>query len=155
MKIILQRVKEARVEVEQEVIGEIGGGLLVLLGITHGDGEKEIDFLIDKMLNLRVFPNLEGDKEFDRSVLEIEGEILLVSQFTLYGRTDKGRRPSFVDAAPPAEAEKLYNLFVQKLREKSKLKVETGKFQAFMQVSLVNDGPVTIEISSESTNVSE
>ena len=149
MKILLQKVSEARVEVEDKVIGQIGAGILLFLGITHEDTEKDVDFLVDKVLNLRIFKNEEEEKYFDKSVLDISGDILVVSQFTLYGKTDKGRRPSFVEAAKPEEAERLYNLFVQKIREKSGLRVETGQFQAMMQVHLVNDGPVTLVIRSQ------
>ena len=121
---------------------------MLLLGITHEDTIEDIDFLVDKVINLRIFHNAEESKEFDSSVLDIQGEILAVSQFTLYGRTDKGRRPSFIEAAKPDQAEQLYNKFVEVLRQKSGLRVETGKFQAFMEVSLVNDGPVTFMIES-------
>lgn len=149
MKIVLQRVSEAKVEVDGETIGQIDGGYLLLLGVTHGDSAKDIDFLVEKIMNLRLFPEQAENKHFEKSILEIQGEILVVSQFTLYGRTDKGRRPSFVEAAKPEEAEKLYNLFVQQIKQRSSLKVETGKFQAMMKVHLVNDGPVTFLVSSE------
>ena len=148
MRIILQRVSEAKVEVGGEIIGQIQAGLLLFLGVTHEDTEKEIDTLIEKVINLRIFADESEEKHFDRSILEIGGEILVVSQFTLYGRTDKGRRPAFIEAAPPEQAEKLYNLFVQKTGEKSGLKVESGQFQALMKVHLVNDGPVTFLLES-------
>lgn len=148
MKILLQRITEARVEVDGQVIGQVEKGYLLFLGITHSDVEKDIDFLVEKILNVRIFENEAEGKFFDTSIIDIHGEILVVSQFTLYARTDKGRRPDFGEAAKPEEAEKLYNLFVQKLREKSALKVETGKFQAMMQVHLINDGPCTLLIES-------
>lgn len=146
MKVLLQKVLEAKVEVDGKTIGAIGKGYLLFLGITHTDSEKDIDFLIEKVLNLRIY---EADgKYFDKSIVDAGGEILVVSQFTLYARTDKGRRPDFNEAAKPAEAEKLYNLFIQKLRQKCALKVETGQFQAMMKVHLVNDGPCTLLLSS-------
>lgn len=130
---------------EGEVAGEIGPGLVVLLGITHEDTEKDADFLAQKIVNLRIFPGESG--EFDTSALEGKKEILVVSQFTLYGSCKKGRRPDFNDAAKPAQAEKLYKFFVQQIR-KTGLTVATGRFQAYMQVDLNNDGPVTLMLES-------
>ena len=142
MKVILQRVKNSSVKVDDTIIGQIDQGFLVLLGIKEGDTEKEVDYLVDKMINLRVFSDQDG--KMDKSLLDIGGELLVVSQFTLYANCDKGRRPSFVGAANPELANKLYEYFVKKAREKGVKKVETGKFGAMMEVGLVNDGPVTI-----------
>lgn len=141
MKAVVQRVRKASVKVDGEVVGRIGQGLLVLLGIRRGDGETEVRFVADKCLNLRIFEDEDG--KFNHSALDIDGEILVVSQFTLYGDTRKGRRPSFDQAAPPEESEPLYERFVELVRE-SGLKTETGRFGAMMDVQLVNDGPVTI-----------
>lgn len=145
MRALIQRSKGAKVTVEGEVIGEIGAGLVVLLGITHEDTEKDVDFLVQKIINLRIFPGEKG--EFDSSALDEKKEVLVVSQFTLYGSCNKGRRPDFNDAAKPEKAEALYDLFVEKVREAG-LKVATGKFQAYMQVDLNNDGPVTLMLES-------
>lgn len=147
MKLLLQKVSEAKVTVDGKTIGAIGKGYLLFLGIAQADTEKDMDFLIEKVLNLRIFES-EG-KYFDKSIVDVGGEILVVSQFTLYARTDKGRRPDFFEAAKFAEAEKMYNLFVQKLRQKCLLKVETGQFQAMMNVHLINDGPCTLMIESK------
>ncbi len=141
MRIVLQRVKEARVEVDGQVTGAIGLGLLVLLGVAKTDSERDADYLVDKVLNLRIFPDEAG--RMNRSVREAGGSLLLVSQFTLYGDCRKGRRPSFDLAAGPVEAAALYHYFVEQVR-KSGIPVQTGTFQALMQVYLVNDGPVTI-----------
>jgi len=148
MKALIQRSKGAKVSVEGEVVGQIGPGLLVLLGVTHEDSEKDVDFLVQKIVNLRVFPGEGG--EFDTSALEGKREILVVSQFTLYGSCKKGRRPDFNDAAKPEHAEALYKIFVQKVRETG-LTVATGQFQAYMQVDLNNDGPVTLMLESKSS----
>ncbi|HEY9699727.1 MAG TPA: D-aminoacyl-tRNA deacylase [Trichocoleus sp.] len=150
MRVIIQRVKSSQVTVNDEVIGSIERGLNLLVGIAETDTEAELDWMARKCLDLRLFPGEAGDK-FDRSVLEIQGELLVISQFTLYGDCRKGRRPSFDRAAAPASAEKYYELFVQKLRQ-SKLKVETGQFGAMMQVLIENDGPVTILLEREATS---
>ncbi len=134
MRIILQRVKEARVKVEGDVIAQIGKGALVLLGAGKEDSEHDVEYLVDKILNLRIFEDEEG--KMNLSVLDSGGEVLVVSQFTLYGDCRKGRRPSFDKAAPPEVAENLYELFVKKVRERG-VKVETGKFRAMMDVHLV------------------
>ncbi len=141
MRIVVQRVRWARVIVEEKVVGEIGPGLLLLVGIGRGDGGTQVGWLAHKVLNLRIFEDEEG--RMDRSVPEIGGEILAVPQFTLYGDTRKGRRPSFERAAPPEEAEPLFRRFIEEL-EGSGLRVAQGVFQAHMQVELANDGPVTL-----------
>lgn len=147
MRVVVQRVKRASVTVEGETVGEIGAGLLVLLGIREGDGNRDIAFLADKLANLRIFPD-EQDK-MNRSVRDINGGILVVSQFTLYGDCRKGRRPSFIGAARPEIAIPLYEQFVAELKALG-LPTETGRFGAMMDVSLINDGPVTLIIDSPS-----
>ena len=145
MKAVIQRVKEASVEVDDKVVGKIGHGLLVLLGIGQDDGQKATDWMIDKIINLRIF---EKDGKFDQSLLDLNGELLLVSQFTLYGDCSKGRRPSFSNAMDVERARDLFDVIVAKAREKV-ARVETGVFQAHMDVKLVNDGPVTLIIDSK------
>jgi len=140
MKALLQRVTEASVKVDGEEIGAIGPGLLVFLGVEPGDGDAETDWLADKLLALRIFP---GDgKPMNRSVTDVDGELLVVSQFTLAADTSRGNRPGFSSAAAPELAEKLYESFVGALRDRG-AGVATGRFGADMQVALVNDGPVT------------
>jgi D-tyrosyl-tRNA(Tyr) deacylase len=141
MRAVIQRVSRAAVRVDGAVVGEIGAGLLVLLGVADGDGEAEAERLAAKVARLRIFADDLG--RFDRSVLDVGGGVLVVSQFTLLADTAKGNRPSFTAAAPPAEAERLYELFCAALRELG-LTVEQGVFGAMMEVELVNDGPVTI-----------
>lgn len=141
MRIVIQRVQEARVEVDGEVTGAISKGLLVLLGVAKGDTEADAAFLAEKTLGLRIFPDEDG--KMNRSVVEAGGGVLVVSQFTLYGDVRKGRRPSFDAAAPPELARELYEKFLSLVR-KSDIPVRTGVFQAMMKVYLVNDGPVTI-----------
>ena len=145
MKALLQRVTGASVSIGGEVVGRIGRGLVVLVGVASGDTEKDIDYLVQKIANLRIFPDDDG--RFDLSALDIKGELLLVSQFTLLANTRKGRRPSFAEAASPDEAEKLFGRFVEQARA-SGLRVETGRFQQYMQVEIHNDGPVTILLDS-------
>ena len=145
MKALLQRVTEASVSAGGGVVGRIGRGLVILVGIASGDTEKDINYLVPKIANLRIFPDDEG--RFNLSALDIKGELLVVSQFTLLADTRKGRRPSFVEAAPSAEAEGLFERFVEQARATG-LKVETGRFQQYMQVEIHNDGPVTILLDS-------
>lgn len=145
MKALIQRVTEASVSAGGGVVGRIGRGLVILVGIASGDTEKDIQYLVPKIVNLRIFPDDEG--RFNLSALDIKGELLVVSQFTLLADTRKGRRPSFVEAAPPAEAEGLFERFVEQARATG-LKVATGRFQQYMQVEIHNDGPVTILLDS-------
>jgi D-tyrosyl-tRNA(Tyr) deacylase len=142
MKAVVQRVSRAAVRVDGQTVGEIGHGLLVLLGIGKTDTDAVMDWMINKLLALRIFPDDAG--KMNRSVTDIGGGLLIVSQFTLYGVLEKGTRPSFSDAMPPAEAEKFYNEFMQRLHAATALRVEEGRFAAMMDVELVNDGPVTI-----------
>lgn len=145
MRAVLQRVSSAKVTVEGETIGEIGKGILVFLGVGRADTEKEALYLVEKTLNLRIFEDAAG--KMNLSLPEAGGELLVVSQFTLYGDARKGRRPSFIEAAAPAEANRLYEFFASEARKQIS-KVATGKFQAMMDVALVNDGPVTILLDS-------
>ena len=145
MKAVLQRVSRAKVTVDGEIIGEIGKGILVLLGVANADSEKEANYLLEKTVNLRIFE--DAAEKMNLSLLDVKGELLVVSQFTLYGDTRKGRRPSYIEAAPPEKANQLYEFFVSEARKQIS-KVETGKFQAMMDVELVNDGPVTILLDS-------
>ena len=146
MKALLQRVTEGRVSIAGEEVGRIGKGLVVFVGVADGDGERDVEYLVQKIANLRIFGDEAG--KFNLSVLDIGGELLLVSQFTLLADTRKGRRPGFTDAAPPALAEELFQRFVQQARATG-LKVETGRFQQYMQVEIHNDGPVTILLDSK------
>lgn len=141
MRVVLQRAKNASVAVDGNIVGNIDYGVVLLVGITHDDHEEDAAYLADKIVNLRIFEDEEG--KMNRSLLDVEGKILSVSQFTLYGDTRKGRRPSFINAAKPDKAEPLYNQFNQFLREKGVV-VETGQFGAMMDVHLTNDGPVTL-----------
>lgn len=145
MKALLQRVTKASVSVGGEVVGSIGPGLVVLLGVAAGDTEKDAEYLTQKTVNLRIFSDEEG--KFNLSAMEINGELLVVSQFTLLADTRKGRRPSFVNAAPPDQARELCDYFVEQARATG-LKVATGRFQEHMLVEIDNDGPVTILIDS-------
>lgn len=141
MRFLVQRVTEASVTVDNNVTGKIGKGYLVLIGITHNDTKDNADYLINKLLNLRVFCD-ENDK-MNLNINQVKGELLLVSQFTLYANTSHGNRPDFLEAAKPAYAEKLYEYIIQKCKDKG-IKVQTGLFGADMKVHLLNDGPVTI-----------
>ena len=145
MKAVIQRVDSASVSIEGIEISRIGVGLLVLLGVEKGDGEKDADFLLDKMIQLRIFEDGEG--KMNLSLLDVSGELLVVPQFTLLADCRKGRRPSFTDAAEPATATRLYEYMLSKAREKV-TKVGQGQFQAMMNVGLVNHGPVTILLDS-------
>ena len=145
MKALLQRVTRASVSVAGEVVGGIGRGLVIFVGVASGDTEKDVNYLAQKIVNLRIFADDEG--RFNLSALDIKGELLVVSQFTLLADTRKGRRPSFVEAAPPVQAEELFERFVEQARATG-LKVETGRFQQYMQVEIHNDGPVTILLDS-------
>ena len=148
VRAVIQRVKSAAVNVEGRVTGKIGQGLLVLLGVGKGDGEKDIAYMVSKLLDLRIFEDASG--KFNLSLREIRGEMLMVSQFTLYGDCRKGRRPSFTDAEEPAEAKRLYEQLILKIREQG-VTVETGEFQAKMEVHLINDGPVTLVLDSRNS----
>ena len=145
MKAVIQRVKSAQVCVDGRVTGKIGKGLLVLLGVGKGDGESDLSFLTSKIPELRIFEDASG--KFNLSLKEIGGEMLVVSQFTLYGDCRKGRRPSFTDAEDPTQAKNLYERFISTLKEQD-IPVQTGEFQARMEVHLVNDGPVTLLLDS-------
>jgi D-tyrosyl-tRNA(Tyr) deacylase len=145
MKALIQRVSKAKVEIDDKVSGQIGKGILILLGVGHSDSDKDINYLVDKIINLRIFPN--EDKPMDKSIKDINGELLIVSQFTLYGSIKKGRRPDFGEAADPEIAKDLYEKFVEACQGTG-LKVETGEFAAMMDVSLTNDGPVTFMLES-------
>ena len=146
MRVVVQRVSSAQVSIEGEILGKIGKGLVILLGVSHDDTEEDARFLADKCVNLRIFNDDEG--KMNRSVLEVESELLSISQFTLYGDCRKGRRPSFIKAAAPELGERLYNSFNSFLA-KSGLTVATGKFGGMMDVELCNEGPVTIIIDSK------
>ena len=148
MRAVIQGVRRARVTVDDAVTGEIGNGLLVLLGVAAGDTEKDAEYVLDKTINLRIFEDEAG--KMNLSLLDVKGELLVVSQFTLYGDTRRGRRPSFVEAAAPEKADELYRFFVERAGQ-AVGKVATGKFQAMMDVELVNSGPVTIILDSSKT----
>ena len=145
MRAVIQRVLRATVSVEAVVVGSIGEGLLVLLGVTAGDTEQDVAWMVEKVVNLRVFSDLAG--KMNLSVRDRDGALLVVSQFTLYGDCSRGRRPSFDAAAPARQARQLYELFISRVRETS-LSVEVGLFQAHMAVELLNDGPVTLVVDS-------
>jgi D-tyrosyl-tRNA(Tyr) deacylase len=146
MRAVVQRVSRASVRVDSKTVGEIGKGLVVLVGIRSGDSRDAADYLAEKVVNLRIFPDAE--EKMNLSVADVGGAVLAVSQFTLFGDVRRGRRPSYIDAAPPEEAEPLYEYFLTALRERG-LRVASGVFRAMMEVELVNDGPVTILIDSE------
>jgi D-aminoacyl-tRNA deacylase len=147
MRVVVQRVLSAQVTVGNTVVGAIGKGLLVFVGITHSDTMREAEWIAHKILNLRIFDDEQG--KMNRSVTDVQGELLIVSQFTLYGDAQKGFRPSYTASAPPEYAEPLYNQFVEHLRAQTTLTIATGTFRAMMAVALVNDGPVTISIEKE------
>lgn len=147
MRILLQRVARAAVTVDGQTVGEIGQGFVALVGVGHGDGEEQAAWLAGKVAGLRVFEDADG--KFNLSLHDVGGSVLVVSQFTLYADASKGRRPAFVDAAPPEVAEPLVERFAALLREKYRVPVEMGVFGAHMQVELVNDGPVTIMLERD------
>jgi D-tyrosyl-tRNA(Tyr) deacylase len=146
MRAVVQRVGKALVRVDKEIISSIGPGLTVFLGIHGNDGPNEIEWMADKLVNLRIFEDEEG--KMNLSLLDLGGEMLIVSQFTLYGDCRKGRRPGFSEAAPPAFAEPVYRRFIEEVRKRG-ITTATGRFQAAMEIELVNDGPVTLIIDSE------
>jgi D-tyrosyl-tRNA(Tyr) deacylase len=147
VRAVVQRVSEARVHIDSRVVGEIGPGLVALLGVGRDDGPQDVTYVVGKIRDIRIFEG-EGGRNMDRSVADIGGSVLVVSQFTLYGDIRKGRRPAFDAAAPPDEARALYESVVRELRA-AQLPVATGEFQAMMRLELVNDGPVTILIDSK------
>lgn len=146
MRALIQRVSRARVTVGEEEVGRIGPGLLVLLGVGEGDGEEQVGQLVDKIVHLRIFPDDEG--KMNRSLLDIGGQCLVVSQFTLYGDCRRGRRPSYSKAARPEVAERLYEAFIAAVRDRG-VEVAAGRFGAMMAVELVNDGPVTLWLDTD------
>lgn len=147
MRVVLQRVSRGEVRIDGEVAGRIGLGHVLLVGFTEGDAPDDVEWMADKVVGLRVFPDDEG--KMNLSLQDVSGELLVVSQFTLYGDARKGRRPSFVHAAPPDIAIPLYERFVEALRARGVSRVETGEFGAMMEVDLVNDGPVTLILERE------
>jgi D-tyrosyl-tRNA(Tyr) deacylase len=148
MRAVVQRVKEAKIEVDNQIVGSIGKGLLVYLGVGKDDSKKDVEFIADKLVNLRIFP--DANEKMNLSVLDVGGEILLVSQFTLYGDCRKGRRPGFDLASEPETAEILYEKTIEAIRQKG-APIETGVFAAHMDVSSINDGPVTFLLDSKKT----
>lgn len=147
MRVVVQRVSKASVTVENEIVGEINEGLMILVGIENEDKEEDADWLSKKLCNLRIFDDEEG--VMNKSLLDVKGNILAVSQFTLHAKTKKGNRPSYIAAAKPDISVPLYEYFVEKLKNESGANVETGRFGAYMEVALVNDGPVTILIDTK------
>lgn len=142
MKLVIQKVKKAKVEVKNNVVGQIDKGYMVLLGVKKGDTEKEADYLAKKLCNLRIFEDDNG--KMNLSIKDVNGELLIISQFTLYGNTKEGNRPSFIEAEEPEKANELYKYFLIKCKENGIEKVEQGMFGEHMEVSLINDGPNTI-----------
>ncbi|MGI5828026.1 MAG: D-aminoacyl-tRNA deacylase [Patescibacteria group bacterium] len=141
MRAVVQRVSQASVSISGKIVGKIDNGLVVLLGVTHCDSEAEVDWLVKKIVNMRIFADKEG--KMNLSLIETKGQLLIISQFTLYAETQKGNRPSFIESAKPEKAKKLYNLFIEKCH-RSGITTESGRFGAMMDVTLVNSGPVTI-----------
>ncbi len=146
MRGVVQRVKRAHVSVDEKIIGQIDYGIVLLLGVEENDDEKDLEYMTDKVVNLRIFEDDEG--KMNKSLLDVSGSILVVSQFTLHGDARKGRRPSFITAARPEKAIPLYEKFIQNMRNQG-IKTETGKFGAYMEVMILNDGPVTILLDSK------
>ncbi len=147
MRVVIQLVKESSVQVNNSIIGRIGRGLMVLVGFEEADTMEDIQWISRKLLNMRIFPDEEG--KMNLSVKDVSGEILIVSQFTLHASTKKGNRPSFIYAAPPDKARNLYNTFLKHLKSTTSIPISTGEFGAMMEVSLINDGPVTITMDSK------
>ena len=147
MRVVVQRVSQSSVIIESDIVSSISEGLLILLGVENNDTLDDVNWLIRKIINLRIFTDIDG--KMNNSIIDIKGDIIVVSQFTLHAKTKKGNRPSYVNAAPPKIAIPLYENFVQVLKNESKLNVFTGEFGADMKVSLINDGPVTIIIDSK------
>ena len=147
MRVVVQRVSQSSVIIESDIVSSISKGLLILLGVENNDTLDDVNWLIRKIINLRIFTDIDG--KMNNSIIDIKGDIIVVSQFTLHAKTKKGNRPSYINAAPPKIAIPLYENFVQVLKNESKLNVFTGKFGADMKVSLINDGPVTIIIDSK------
>ena len=147
MRIVIQRVKKASVSIDEQIVANINQGLLILLGLENADNENDIKWLVQKILGLRIFSDAEG--KMNLSVSDIQGEILIVSQFTLFASTVKGNRPSFLKSAKPDISIPLYKNFLETIKKETSLKIETGQFGADMEVSLINDGPVTIIIDSQ------
>ncbi|MCH7656980.1 MAG: D-tyrosyl-tRNA(Tyr) deacylase [Bacteroidetes bacterium] len=151
MRVVIQKVKKCSVEIQNNVKSSIGKGLLVFLGIENGDGTEDIDWLCKKIVQLRIFDDKEGIMNL--SVADVDGEILVISQFTLHAKTKKGNRPSYIKAAKPDVAIPLYDKFVEKLGLQSGKEIKTGEFGALMQISLINDGPVTIIIDTRNKDI--
>ena len=149
MRVLVQRVSSGGVSIEENNYNaEIGEGLVILLGVTEGDGDKEVNFVADKCSNLRIFDDEDG--RMNLSVKDIDGEVLIISQFTLYGDTKKGNRPSYTNAAKPELAERIYDEFVKRIKDNiGEQKVKTGQFGAMMEVKIINDGPVTLIVESK------
>ena len=147
MRVVVQRVSQSSVIIESDIVSSISKGLLILLGVENNDTLDDVNWLIRKIINLRIFTDIDG--KMNNSIIDIKGDIIVVSQFTLHAKTKKGNRPSYINAAPPKIAIPLYENFVQILKNDSKLNVLTGEFGADMKVSLINDGPVTIIIDSK------
>ena len=147
MRVVVQRVSQSSVIIESDIVSSISKGLLILLGVENNDTLDDVNWLIRKIINLRIFTDIDG--KMNNSIIDIKGDIIVVSQFTLHAKTKKGNRPSYINAAPPKIAIPLYENFVQVLKNESKLNVLTGEFGADMKVSLINDGPVTIIIDSK------
>jgi D-aminoacyl-tRNA deacylase len=152
MRAVIQRVNQASVTVDGQITGSIERGLCLLIGITHDDTDEDLQYIVDKTLNMRIFPDEAGDSGFDESVKDIAGGLLLISQFTLYASTRKGRRPGFTDAARPEQAKPMFDELIDSFRLKSGLQVETGVFGASMTVDIENAGPVTIMLDSADRN---
>jgi D-aminoacyl-tRNA deacylase len=148
MRCVLQKVTQAHVSVDQKTVGEIAHGFVLLLGVTHVDTQKDAEYLVEKILKLRLFADFGSDTFMEKNITEVGGSILVVSQFTLYGDCSKGTRPSFTDAAKPDLAKPLYEYFIQLLRQKD-INTKTGEFGAHMEVSLINDGPITLILESK------